>query len=216
VSNIKEVGINEVAFNGLYLPFAQQPVTPLQLVVKSSVPPSTVIDPVRQAISALDRDLPVVGVRTFGQRVDEAFRGDRFHLMLIGTFALVGLALAAIGLYGTMAYAVQQRTSEFGLRLALGAQRASILRLALGNSMRLGLAGTVLGLAAVYVLARALGDALYLVPGSHNGLIYGVTTTDSLTLAASGLALTAIAAIAGLVPARRAMRVDPTVALRCE
>ena len=216
VSSIKDVRINEVDFNNIYLPFAQQPVTPMQLVVKASVPPAALVDPVRQAVLAVDRDLPVLGVRTMAQRVHEAFREDRFHLLLIGTFALVAIVLASVGVYAAMAHAVQQRTAEFGLRLALGARRSGILSLALGQSMRLGLAGTVLGLAVSLALARVLGDALYLVERSHNGLIYGVTTTDPVALACTSAVIAGVAVIAGIVPARRAMRIDPVVALRSE
>lgn len=216
VSSTKDVGINEVDFNNIYLPFAQQPVTPMQLVVQASVPPATLVDPVRHAVLAVDRDLPVLGVRTMGQRVHGAFRADRFHLLLIGSFALVAIALASVGVYAAMSYAVQQRTAEFGLRLALGAQRSGILSLALGQSVRLGLAGTVLGLGVCLALARVLGNALYLVERSHNGLIYGVTTTDPVTLACACATLMGVAAVAGLAPARRAMRVDPIVALRHE
>ena len=216
VSSTKDVRINEVDFNNIYLPFAQQPVTPMQLVVKASVPPAALVDPVRQAVLALDRDLPVLGVRTMAQRVHEAFREDRFHLLLIGSFALVAIVLAAGGVYAAMAYAVQQRTAEFGLRLALGARPSGILSLALGQSVRLGLAGTVLGLGLCLALARMLGDALYLVERSHNGLIYGVTTTDPVTLGYACAVIAGVTVIAGIVPARRAMRVDPVVALRSE
>ena len=213
VSNIKDVLINEVEFNNLYVPFAQQPVSPVQLVVKTAVPVATTVDSVRRAILAVDRELPVLAVTTMPQRVDEAFRGDRFHLWLIGTFALAAMVLASVGVYAAMAYSVQQRTAEFGLRLALGAQRWEVLLLALGQAMRLGLAGIALGLGLSLVLARLLGNALYLVPTEHLGLIYGVTTTDPLTLACTCLTLAGVATIAGLVPARRAMRVDPMIAL---
>ena len=216
VSNIKDVGINEVDFSNLYLPFAQQPVTPLQLVVHASVPSAAVVDPVRHAVLAVDRDLPVLGVKTMAQRVNDALRGDRFHVLLIGMFALVAIVLASVGVYAAMAYAVQQRTAEFGLRLALGARRSAILALAFGQSMRLGLAGTILGLAVSLALARVMGDALYLVERVHNGLIYGVTTTDPLTLGCACAVLAGVAAVAGILPARRAMRVDPVVALKSE
>jgi putative ABC transport system permease protein len=135
---------------------------------------------------------------------------------LIGAFAAVAILLAAIGIFGAMAYAIEQRTREFGVRLALGADRVGILALALGQSARLGLAGTALGLGLSLTLARLLGDALYLVQGKHDGLIYGVSTTDPLTLTCACAGLIGVAALAGLIPARRATRVDPIVALRCE
>jgi ABC-type antimicrobial peptide transport system permease subunit len=112
-----------------------------------------------------------------------------------------------------MAYAMQQRTPEFGLRLALGARASDIVGLALGQAMRLGIAGTVIGLSVSLIVARLLGNALYLVERQHEGLLYGVTTTDPSTLALACVALTALAAIAGFVPAARAMRIDPAITL---
>jgi putative ABC transport system permease protein len=150
------------------------------------------------------------------QRVDDALRSDRFHMLLIVAFASVAIVLASIGIFGAMAYAVEQRTREFGVRLALGARRRGILALALGQSLRLGLVGTALGLGLSLAVARLVGDGLYLVEGKHNGLIHGVTTTDPLTLGCACAALISAATLAGLIPARRATRVDPNVALRCE
>jgi predicted permease len=216
VSNVKDVGMIEVDFNDIYLPFAQSPAPSIQLIVSTSVPALGVVDSVRRAALAVDPDLPVTGITTMAQRVDDALRSDRFHLLLIGAFAAVATLLAAIGIFGAMAYAIEQRTREFGVRLALGANRLGILALALGQSARLGLAGTALGLGLSLALARLLGDALYLVQGKHNGLIYGVSTTDPLTLACACATLVGAATLAGLVPARRATRVDPMVALRCE
>jgi putative ABC transport system permease protein len=216
VANTKEVGINEVAFNGIYLPFAQHPPSSFQLAVSTTVPSGSVVDSLRQQIFALDRDLPVYSIRTMEQLVDRAFQTDRFNLLLIAAFAVLAMIVAAVGIYGAMSYAVEQRTREFGLRLALGAQRSGILTLALGQATRLGVIGTALGLAASFTISRVLGTSLYLVPKQHNGLIYGVSTTDPLTLTCASLLLVIVSALAGLLPARRATRVDPVVALRCE
>ena len=105
------------------------------------------------------------------QLVDEAFQSDRFHLLLIGAFALLAVVMAAVGVYGAMSYTMQQRTQEFGVRVALGASRRTIFSLALGQAARLGAAGTAIGLGLSLLLARMLGNALYLVPREHNGLI---------------------------------------------
>ena len=215
VSNIKDVGMNEIEFNGIYLPFAQNPSASIQLAVSAAVPPSTLTDAVRRAVLAVDRELPVVAVRTMSQQVEGALRPDRFNLLLIGAFAIAAIVLASIGIYGAMSYATAQRTAEFGLRRALGAQSASILVLALGASMRLGVAGTVLGLAVTLALARVVGNALYLEDG-HLGLLYGIRTTDPATLAFACVALVAVAALAGAIPAWRASRIDPMIALRSE
>ncbi len=216
VSNIKDVGLNEVDFNNIYVPFAQSPASSIKLIVSTGVPAESVVEEVRGAVHRLDSNLPVVGIETMAQRVRGAMRSDRFNLALVGAFAAIALALASVGIYGVMAHAVAQRTQEFGVRLALGAGRADILRLALGQSVGLGLLGTALGLCASLALARALGNALYLVQGQHEGLVYGVTLTDPLTLSCACLTLLGVAALAGLIPARRATRVDPVIALRAE
>ena len=174
------------------------------------------MDSVRRVVLAADPNLPVIAITTMAQRADGALRSDRFHLLLIGAFAALAIGLASVGIFGVMAYAIEQRTREFGVRLALGAGRAGILALALGQSARLGLAGTALGLGLSLVLSRLLGDAVYLVQGKHEGLLYGVSTTDPLTLLCACAGLVGVAALAGLIPARRATRVDPIVALRCE
>jgi predicted permease len=216
VANSKELGMNEVPFNGLYVPFAQMPSPSFQLAAQSAVPSSQVADTVRRAVLDLDRDLPVVAVRTMNERVAEALKGDRFNLMLIGSFAVVALLLAFVAIYAAMSYAVEQRTAEFGLRLALGAPRRSVLGLALGSSLSLGTIGTALGLGVVFLLARLIGDGLYLVERQHEGLLYGITTTDSATMAFACAALISIAALAGVPPAHRAMRIDPAGVLRSE
>jgi ABC-type antimicrobial peptide transport system permease subunit len=214
VGNVKDVGLNEVEFFNLYLPFAQRPVSPLQVVVQTAVPVDQLTDRARRTVLEVDPNLPLPGVMTMAARVDEALRGDRFHLLLIGAFALTAVVLAAISIYATMAYATEQRTPEFGLRLALGARPSGILGLALRQAVTLGVMGTALGLGAALAIARAIGDALYLVPRSHNGLIYGVTTSDPLTLAIACAVLLAVAVAAGVLPARRAAAVDPATALR--
>jgi len=216
VGNVKDVGMNEVDFKNVYLPIAQSPLPSIHLVVHATVPPLTVVDALRAEIHRLDPNLPVIAVTSMEQRVRDALRSDRFHLLLIGTFAITGLVLAAVGIYGVMSYAIEQRRREFGVRLALGARPGEILALALGQSTRLGLAGAALGLALSLMLAKLLGNALYLVEREHDGLIYGVRTTDPLTLTAACITLLVVATLAGLIPARRAARVDPLVTLRCE
>jgi predicted permease len=216
VSNVKDVGMNEVEFNNLYLPFAQSPEDSIQVVVDSALPTDSVVTSVRAAAAGIDPDLPVIGVSAVPQIVDHALNGDRFNMFLIGAFAVIALLLSAIGIYGAMAYAIEQRTQEFGVRLALGASRRTILISALSQSARFGIVGTTIGLGVALVLARVLGNALYLVPQQHEGLLYGVSTTDPLSLASASAVLVVVAALSGLVPARRATGIDPLVALRCE
>jgi putative ABC transport system permease protein len=216
VANIKDVGINEVDFNDIFVPLAQHAPQSLQIVLHSGVPPDRIIDSVRQAITKLDRDLPLLSVKTMDESVDKAFQGAAFNVLLIGTFAALAIVMAAVGIYGAMAYAIEQRTKEFGVRLALGARPAGILGLALGDATGLGTVGIALGLAISLVMARLLGTSLYMVPRQHDGVLYDVSLSDPLTLTCACLLLLAVAALAGLVPARRAMRVDPVVALRAE
>jgi hypothetical protein len=216
LANSKEVGLNEVDFDAICVPLAQHPAPSVLLIAHTSVPAAAVVDPLRHAVFALDPNLPVYSIRTMSDRVTDASRGDRFNLALIAAFAFIATLMSAVGIYGAISYSVEQRTREFGIRLALGAQRSGILAVALAQCTRLGLLGTALGLALAFTLARLLGSALYLVPRQHEGLLYGVSLTDPLTLACASVAILAVAALAGLVPAHRATRIDPLTALRCE
>ncbi len=213
-SNAKEVGFNEVDFNGIYLPFARYAKAGLQIVVNTDLSPTTLGSEIRQEVLAIDPDLPVYAVRTMDDFVDEALQQDRFHLLLSGVFAALATVMASIGIYGAMSYTIEQRRQEFGVRLALGARRRTVLGLALGQAMRLGIAGTLLGLAVALLAGRLLGSALYMVPRVHNGILYQVSTADPLTLSCACLTVLTVATLAGLVPALRATRVDPMVALR--
>jgi putative ABC transport system permease protein len=214
--NIKEVGLNEVDFGDIYLPFAQLPSPAIELVARGSVPAAGLADTLRQRAARIDPAMPVTGVTTFEARVSHALQGDRFNLMLIASFAGLALALAAIGIYGAIAYSVQARTRELGVRLALGAQPARLVGAVLWQAGRLGLIGATIGLAGTLALAVPLGNALYLVPGDHEGLLYGVSTTDPAVLAVAGFGIVLMALVAGGFPARRVARVDPVLALRHE
>jgi putative ABC transport system permease protein len=214
--HVKEVLLNETEINSLYVPFAQMPAAAFELIARSGAAAGTVAGPLRAAAAAIDPRVPISSVSTLERRVDNALQEDRFNLLMVAAFAGAALLLAAVGIFGALAYAVQERRREFGVRIALGAQRPAIVRAAVGQSVRVAAAGGLAGLAATLVLARVIGNALYVVPGEHNGLLYGVTTTDPIALGSAVLALVAVASLAALVPARQATRVDPLVALRNE
>ena len=216
VANVKEVGLNEVLFSGIYVPVTQMTPPGFELIARTSVPSVSVADTLRQRLAAIDTAVPMSRVSTFDERIDRALRPGRFNLMLISAFAAAGVLLACVGIYGAVAYAIQARTRELGICLALGAHPARLVRSALWQAARVGIAGGVLGLLATLALARAMGDALYLVPGSHNGLLYGVSTTDPMMLGAAFAGITIVAVFAAMAPARRISRLDPVRALRSE
>jgi len=212
----RDVGINEVEFGNLYLPFDQAPAPGIDLVVRTSIPAAGVSEMLRRVASDVDPDLPLSQLTTMAQRVEGALQGDRLNTLLIGGFAAIAIVLATVGIYGSMACAVQERTREFGVRLALGQQPHAMVRATLWESARFGVVGAAIGLSITVIVARLLGNALYLVRGEHSGLLYGVTTTDPVVLGGAALALILLATLAGLAPARQVSRVDPLIALRAE
>ena len=175
------------------------------LLVRTKNDPTAFVPTLRQIVWSLDRDLPLENVRTMDAVLGESVADSRFNTVLLSLFAGVAMLLAAIGIYGVLAYTVAQRTSEIGLRMALGAQRSSVLRLVVGNGLALALIGIAIGSAGALVATRAL-----------QRLVFGVSTTDAGVFVFVAVALTVVAATAAAVPALRASRVDPLVALRSE
>ena len=175
------------------------------LLVRTKNDPTAFVPTLRQIVWSLDRDLPLENVRTMDSVLGESVADSRFNTVLLSLFAGVAMLLAAIGIYGVLAYTVAQRTSEIGLRMALGAQRSSVLRLVVGNGLALALIGIAIGSAGALVATRAL-----------QRLVFGVSTTDAGVFVFVAVALTVVAATAAAVPALRASRVDPLVALRSE
>ena len=207
VKNVKEDLFNyRINRPVWYVPYAQlENNFPVNLVVRTNSDPASVTAAVRQAIHAVDPDQPVSNVMTMNENLAGVLVTERFSAILMSALAASGLLLAALGLYGVMAYSVSQRTAEIGVRVALGAQRIHVLQLILSQGAKLTLLGVVIGVAAAWALTRLLG-----------GLLFEVNATDPATFLSISLLLVSIALIACFLPARRALSVDPVIALRAE
>jgi putative ABC transport system permease protein len=205
VGDINYSGLDAPPEPVVYYPFRQNTTNNQYVVIRTAMNPQSLELAVRAVVADLDKDLPIVNLRTMDELMTEAVAPPRFRTILVSMFAVVGLLLAAIGIYGVMAYAVTERTHELGVRIALGADRGDVLRIVLGEAAWLAACGVGLG------VVGALG-ATQLI----QTLLFGVTPTDALTFAAIAVLLTATALVASYIPARRATRVDPMVALRYE
>jgi predicted permease len=189
----------------IYLPFWQSPWPRASVAVRTKGDPELITRSLAAAVNSIDPDIPLAGVKTMEQILSETLSFDRFGMVLYGSFAALALVLAAVGIYGVMAFAVAQRTHEFGVRMALGAAGGQILRLVLREGVTLALFGLVLGLGGAYLVGRAMQANLY-----------GVSALDVRALGAVAFVLLAAALLACYFPARRASRVAPMVALRDE
>ena len=195
----------------VYAPLEQLPIwfrerrPTMTLFVRTALDPEQLAASIRQTISSIDPEIPVFGVTTMDSYVGQATEQPRVNMTLLSAFGGLALVLAGLGIYGVLSYLVGRRTQEIGIRLALGATRADVLRLVVGHGMALASAGIAIGLAAAWALTRSLGT-----------LLYGVSPHDSATFAAIAALLAVVAFVASYVPARRATRVDPMRALRAE
>jgi len=188
-----------------YLPHAQDPWSGMVLVARTSVEPSSLASALRQQVLAIDKDQPVFDVKTMQEVRSISVAVYSFSSVMLGIFAFVALLLASIGIYGVMAFAVTQRTQEIGIRIALGARSADVLKLVVTHGMKLALFGMVLGLGGSWALTRFMEK-----------LLFGVQATDVLTFSVVSVCLLVAAFVACYLPARRATKVDPLVALRYE
>ena len=205
VGDVRHHGPVEEPRPEVYAAHGQFPVDFMSMTVRASVPPASLVNPIRDELRALDGSLPMDEVRTMEQRLAASVAQPRLYMLLLSVFAAAALLLAAIGIYGVMACAVRNRVHEIGVRRALGAEAGDVLRMVVGSGMSLALGGLVLGLLAAYALTRVLAR-----------LLYGVSATDPLTFAGVALLLTAVALLASFIPAQRAARIDPMIALREE
>jgi predicted permease len=196
-----------------YIPFEQAPEQAMPLLagrmaltVRTSLSdPMSLAGTVRDQVLSVDKDQPVFQVQTMEQILASSLATRRFSMFLFAVFSAVALVLSAVGIYGVMSYAVNQRTREIGIRMALGARRADVMRLVVGQGMALTAIGLGLGLASAFGLTRLMSS-----------LLFGVTATDPTTYAGIALLLGLVALTACYIPARRATKVDPMVALRYE
>jgi putative ABC transport system permease protein len=211
VRDVRSMGLGNPAPAELFLVHEQLPTAAggseraMYVVLETAGDPATLAGPARRAVKELDPLLAIIGVRPMTEMVNRSVARPRFTMVLLGVFGAVALALAAIGIYGIMAYAVKRRTREIGIRIALGAQPGDVLRLVVGQGMRLALLGLAAGVVGAFLATRLM-----------TRLLYGVSATDPLTFAAIALLLAGVAFVASWVPARRAVLTDPTTALRSE
>jgi putative ABC transport system permease protein len=205
VGDVKEGALDKEPSPTVYYIHAHLNYNGMTFVVRTNGDPLSLSEPVRRVIHGIDSAQPVAQMRTMETVVRETFSRQRFSALLFGGFSLVSLLLAAVGIYGVLAYSVTERTREIGLRVALGAEPGRILRQVLGSGMRLVLIGAVVG----------MGGALALT-GLLKTLLFGVTARDATTFAAVPVVLIAVALLAAYLPARRASRLAPVDALRTE
>ncbi len=213
VADARDAGLNSDPQPEMFVPLPQvrdavmvlnNRFLPLTWVVRTNVGPFSVSAPVQRVFQDL-ADLPVGHIRSMDQVVVQSTARDQFNTLLLVVFALVAILLASIGLYGLMAYTVEQRTLEFGIRLALGADAWALRNMIVGQAMALAVAGIVLGLGAAYGLTRLMVT-----------MLYDVKPTDPVVFGSVAILLGAVAFFASYLPARRAVRIDPVVALRYE
>ena len=206
IGDVKDAGLNEPDPPQIYLPYRQWPVGGMSFLLKTAVRPESVADAVRRTVYSMDGNLPVGNVRTLEAVVARSISQPRFYMTLLAVFAGVALALAAIGIFGVLSYAVAQRTREIGIRMALGAHQGTVVRLIVRDAMIMASVGVAIGTVAAFLLTEWLVAKL----------LFNTSPRDPATFTLVAVALAAVSLAAAYVPARRATRVDPIVALRAE
>jgi predicted permease len=205
VGDVRDVALGQDPGAMMYVPYAQAPFWGANVVVRSALSAASVASTIRRDVRQIDPDLPVTDVAMMKDTIDGTVAQPKFRTFLLGLFAAMALVLAATGIFGVISYSVSRRTNEIGIRVALGASRNTILRMVFGETLVLTCAGLVLGLPSALAASHLLGH-----------LLFSVSANDPATIAAVAFTLALVAATAGYIPARRAMRVDPLVALRHE
>jgi putative ABC transport system permease protein len=204
VGDVRSTALNQESPT-LYYPLASRVWPVMDVVVRSKVQPETLLPTIRQKVRETDSQLALTKVRTMDQWLGNGAAQPRLNTVLLSVFAAIALLIAAIGIYGVLSYSVNQRTSELGLRMALGATPRRILALVISEGITVVMIGILVGIVGALAMGRAVSS-----------LVFGVTVRDPLTFAAVVVVLSAVALIASVAPARRASAVDPMIALRCE
>jgi predicted permease len=211
VANIKHASLREEPDLEMFVPYTQIEIRvwpsmqTMQFAVRTRTDQTSIAESVRQAVHVVDPDLPVAKFATLAILVDISMTADRFSMLLVGFFGLLALILASIGMYRVISYSVMQRTTEIGVRMALGAQRTQIFIMILRQASRLAVTGIAIGLIAALGANRLM-----------TRFLYGVQPADPITFTAASLLLASVAFLAYYGPARRAMKADPIIALRYE
>jgi len=205
VHDVKLAGLDAPSEPAYYLPASQAPLEDMMILVRTTTDPLSIVGAVRQAVASIDPNQPLGTVKTLEKFVDDSIAQRRLNMLLMGLFGGLAMLLSAVGIYGLLSYAVTQRTQEMGIRMALGARAGDVLKLVLRQGMTLALAGEAIGLIGAFVLTKLI-----------RGLLFGVTPNDAMTFVIVAGVLGVVALLACYLPARRATKVDPLVALRYE
>jgi len=205
VGDVKHRSLSTEVRPAFYVPQAQVPFDSMIVTVKTVGNAPSILGSVQNEVRQMDKDLPVFGIKSLDEYVADSVATPRFNTTLLTLFASVALILTVVGLYGVMSYSVAQRTNEIGIRMALGAQARDVLSLIVGQGLKMVLIGLAIGLAGAFALTRVMAS-----------LLFGVGTKDPLTFAGVAGVLALVALLACYLPARRATKVDPIVALRYE
>ena len=203
--NIRQYGVEQEPVPTTYVLHTSSPAQPLTILVRSAGDPATVAGAIRAGLQSVDAALPITRMRPLDEVIGASLTQRRFNVTLLAVFAGIALILAIAGIYGTVSYAVAQRTQELGIRVALGATRGDVLRLVLWDGLKPVALGLVVGIAGSFLLRSSL-----------DRLVYGVSTSDPTTFLALPVLLAAVAVVASLIPALRASKVDPMTALRVD
>jgi putative ABC transport system permease protein len=205
VGDVKQDGLDQDTTLQVYEPYTQQTYSSMALVVRTAGDPTNLTAAIRNQVLSIDKEQPISRIRTLEQLISSSIAQQKFSMVLLGVFAAVALVLAAVGIYGVLSYAAAQRTHEIGIRMALGARAGDVLKMVIGQGMRLAFLGLGLGLGAALALTQLM-----------KRLLFGVGATDPMTYGVIAFLLTLVALFACWIPARRAAKVDPMIALRCE